>query len=140
MDKKRLAGVIAACVVAVVVLIVIFQGPPTPSGSCPPADAISWNEAKSHIGERCTVCGPVVDATWASSSNGKPTFLNLGRPYPDAGRFTVVIWIQYRNNFPREPEKHYLGKTICVTGLITEYKGIPEIEARLSSEIEICDP
>jgi len=104
-----------------------------------PAGSISWSEAKYHIGERTTVCGPVVDATWASGSNGKPTFLNLGKPYPDPDRFTVVIWIQNRGNFPQAPEDYYLGKTICVTGLIIEYNGIPEIEVQYPSEIEIQD-
>jgi len=101
-----------------------------------PPGSISWSEAKYHIGERTTVCGPVVDATWASGSNGKPTFLNLGNPYPNPDRFTVVIWIQNRSNFPQAPEDYYLGKTICVTGLITEYNGIPQIEVRYPSEIQ----
>jgi len=101
-----------------------------------PAGSIAWHEAKNHIGERTTVCGPVVDATWASGSNGKPTFLNLGNPYPDPDRFTVVIWIENRSNFPQAPEDYYLGKTICVTGLITEYNEIPEIEVKYPSEIQ----
>ena len=101
-----------------------------------PPGSISWSEAKYHIGERTTVCGPVVDATWASGSNGKPTFLNLGKPYPNPDRFTVVIWIQNRSNFPQAPEDYYLGKTICVTGLITEYNGIPQIEVSYPSEIQ----
>jgi len=101
-----------------------------------PSGSISWSEAKYHIGERTTVCGPVVDTTWASGSNGKPTFLNLGKPYPDPDRFTVVIWIQNRSNFPQAPEDYYLGKTICVTGLITEYSGIAEIEVQYPSEIQ----
>jgi len=101
-----------------------------------PAGSIDWHEAKNYVGERATVCGPVVDATWASSSNGKPTFLNIGNPYPAPDRFTVVIWIQNRGNFPQAPEDYYLGKTICVTGLITEYDGIPEIEVSYPSEIQ----
>ena len=101
-----------------------------------PPGSISWSEAKYHIGERTTVCGPVVDATWASGSNGKPTFLNLGKSYPDPDRFTVVIWIQNRGNFPQAPEDYYLGKTICVTGLIMEYEGITEIEVEYPAEIQ----
>jgi len=101
-----------------------------------PAGSIAWDEAKNYVGERVTVCGPVVDATWASGSSGKPTFLNLGEPYPDPDRFTVVIWIENRGNFSQAPEDYYLGKTICVTGLITEYDGIPEIEVSYPSEIQ----
>jgi hypothetical protein len=101
-----------------------------------PAGAIWWYEAKDHIGDRLTVCGPVVDSNWASGTSGKPTFLNIGKPYPDPDRFTVVIWIDYRSNFPQSPEDYYLGKTICITGLITEYEGIAEIEAQSPTQIE----
>ena len=97
---------------------------------------IQWDEAKDHPGDRLTVCGPVVDTHWASGSNGKPTFLNIGKPYPDPDRFTVVIWIDYRANFPPSPEDYYLGKTICVTGLIDEYNGSPQIEAQQLSQIQ----
>jgi hypothetical protein len=48
----------------------------------------------------------------------------------------VVIWIDYRSNFPQSPEDYYLGKTICITGLITEYEGIAEIEAQSPTQIE----
>jgi hypothetical protein len=101
-----------------------------------PAGAIWWYEAKDHIGDRLTVCGPVVDSKWASGSSGKPTFLNIGEPYPDPDRFTVVIWIDYRSNFPQPPEDYYLGKNICVTGLITEYDGIPQIEVQSPTQIQ----
>ena len=108
---------------------------PTPAPTVP-SGAISWDEAREHIGERATVCGPVVDTKWASGSKGKPTFLNIGKPYPDPNRFTVVIWIQNRGKFPQPPEDYYLGKTICVAGLIDEYKGIPQIEVKDPSQIQ----
>ena len=101
-----------------------------------PAGFITWDEAKYHIGERVTVCGPVVDAYYAANSNGKPTFLNIGNRYTDPNRFTVVIWGENRGKFPQAPEAYYLDKTICVTGLLTEYEGIPEIEVEYPSEIQ----
>jgi hypothetical protein len=100
------------------------------------AGAIWWYEAQDHIGDRLKVCGPVVDSNWASGSSGKPTFLNIGEPYPDPDRFTVVIWIDYRSNFPQPPEDYYLGKNICVTGLIISYEGIPEIEVQSPTQIQ----
>ena len=115
------------------------SAPPAPAETpapAPPASAISWDEAKYHIGERTTVYGAVVDTHWASGSKGKPTFLNIGKPYPDPDRFTVVIWVDYRANFPQAPEVYYLGKTIYVTGLITEYNGIPQIEVKDPSQIQ----
>ena len=90
---------------------------------------VSWDNASNHIGRRITVYGPVVDTRYASSSRGQPTFLNIGKPYPDPGRFTVVIWGENRGNFPSPPEVYYKGRTIFVTGVVTRYEGVPEIEA-----------
>ncbi|MEW6141613.1 MAG: hypothetical protein AB1597_00445 [Chloroflexota bacterium] len=83
-----------------------------------------------------TVYGPVASTTYAARSNGQPTFLNLGRPYPNQG-FTVVIWGRDRSKFPSSPEKFYEGKTISVTGLIEEYRDVPEIIVTSPSQIEV---
>jgi DNA/RNA endonuclease YhcR with UshA esterase domain len=113
--------------------------PQTPQPEVPPENhkGIPWDEAKNYIGERVTVYGPVVSTHYASTSRGRPTFLNLGKPYPDPGRFTVVIWGENRYKFSPPPESYYMGKTISVTGLVTEYKGVPEIEVSSPSQIEV---
>lgn len=101
-----------------------------------PAAAISASEAMGHIGSRKTVCGAVKSPTYARSSRGQPTFLNLDRPYPNQ-IFTVVIWGSNRGNFPQGPESLYRDKKICATGLIESFKGVPQIEATSSSQIQI---
>ena len=103
-----------------------------------PTGAISWDEAIDHIGDRATVCGPVKSTYYSTPSKGKPTFLNIGKAYPDPDRFVVIIWGSNRSNFHEPPEDYYLGKTICITGLITEWEGIAEIE--VSSPDQIQDP
>ena len=134
------------CSILLVGLVLILAGsviacqpsiqPPPPTGEKElPSNVITWDEAKYHIGERTTICGPVVDTRWASGSNGKPTFLNMGKPYPDPSRFTVVIWIQNRAKFAQAPEVYYKGKTIYVTGLIDEYP-----KGSGSAQIEVTDP
>lgn len=81
------------------------------------------------------VCGVVVDTRYAPNSEGQPTFLNIGRPYPDPERFTVVIWGRDRLNFPADPEVYYKGKTICVNGHIRMYGKSPQIEASNRTQI-----
>ena len=102
----------------------------------PQPQGIPWEQAVHHVGERTTVYGPVVSTKWASSSRGQPTFLNIGRAYPDSNRFTVVIWIQNRGNFSSAPENYYDGKTISVNGLIDTYEGVPQIEVSSPSQIQ----
>jgi len=105
--------------------------------SCP--SAIPWDQAYEYVGGRTTIEGPIVGTSYASDSRGQPTFLNIGKPYPDPDRFTVVIWGDDRGNFPFAPEVEYGNKTICVTGLVETYKGSSQIIADTASDIEIVE-
>ena len=111
----------------------VVTSPPAP----PEPQGIPWNEAAAHVGEQGTVTGPVVSTRLASSSKGQPTFLNVGAAYPSPNRFTVVVWIENRSNFPSPPENMYAGKTIAVTGAITSYQGSPQIEVSSPSQIQV---
>lgn len=91
----------------------------------PQVKKLTTVEAKDHIGEQATVCGKVASTRYAATSRGKPTFLNLDKPYPSQV-FTVLIWGENREKFGT-PEEKYREKQVCVTGKITEYRGTPEV-------------
>jgi DNA/RNA endonuclease YhcR with UshA esterase domain len=91
--------------------------------------------AQNHIGEKATVCGLVASTHYASSSNGEPTFLNLGEAYPDHV-FTAVIWGENREKF-NAPEVKYRGKNVCVTGKIKSYRGIAQIILYSEKQIQV---
>lgn len=97
---------------------------------------ITASDAKNHIGERATVCGNVVTTYYASESKGNPTLLNLDEPWPRQ-IFTILIWGSDRAKFGDNPETKYKNKRVCVTGLIKDYKGVPEVVAEQPSQIEI---
>jgi DNA/RNA endonuclease YhcR with UshA esterase domain len=99
-----------------------------------PNRTLTATEASGHVGEMATVCGEVVSAKYASSSQKQPTFLNLDKPYPNH-ILTIVIWGSDRPKFGH-PEVKYMGKSICVTGTIKEYQGIPEIIASDPAQIK----
>jgi hypothetical protein len=69
----------------------------------------------------------VVAAQFAQQSNGQPTFLNVGKPFPEPDRFQVVIWGNQRANFPTPPEIAYRDREICVRGTIGEFRGTVEV-------------
>lgn len=100
----------------------------TPTVAAQPEGALSAVEAGSHLGELATVCGTVASATYAQSSGGSPTFLNLERPYPDHA-FTILIWSETRDSYSPPPEVQFAGKAVCVEGIVDEYQGVPQIEA-----------
>jgi len=91
-------------------------------------------EAKQHIGESATVCGKIVSGHYSSSSRGQPTFLNMDGAYPNQV-FTVVIWGESRHMF-NSPESQYKNQSVCVSGDIESYKGVPQITVSRVSQIK----
>jgi hypothetical protein len=99
------------------------------------AKKLTAAEAKDHIGEQATVCGRVASTRYAATTHGKPTFLNLDKPYPSQV-FTVLIWGENRAKFGT-PEEKYRDQQICVTGKITEYRKAAEIVVNEPQSIEV---
>lgn len=124
------AGVIA--LLAVAVLVARLDGGGQEGGWIPAA------EAARHAGERGTVCGEVASTRYAPSANGEPTFLNLGRAYPNQ-LFTALVWGEDRPKFDEPPEERFRDRRICVTGKIMEYRGTPQIVVRRPDQIEIVE-
>lgn len=101
-----------------------------------PEGYITTTDAANYIGQEKTVCGIVASTKYAYFANGEPTFLNFDRPYPNH-TFTAVIWGKDRSKFSSPPESYYSGKYICVHGLISSYRGIPQIVVKDPSQITI---
>jgi endonuclease YncB( thermonuclease family) len=101
--------------------------------------AVAWSEARAHVGEVVTVEGPVVSTKYADTQRGEPTYLDLGREYPDPERVTVVIWGRNRERFPQPPEQAFRGKRIRVTGEVSLYRDVPQIEVAGPAQIEVVE-
>jgi len=104
----------------------------------PAQEPVTAAEAKDHIGQKITVCDKVFGTRFLESSNGQPTFLNLGAAYP-ASPFTIVIFGTDRPNFKEKPELYYNNQKVCATGLIKEYNGKPEMVLSNEAEIRIAN-
>jgi len=99
-------------------------------------ERISPTDAANYVGKSVTVCGKVASATYSARSKGRPTFLNLDRPYPNQ-IFTALIWGENRSKFSPPPDKAYSGKQICVTGVISTYRNQPQIVVKDPSQIMV---
>ncbi len=97
-------------------------------GQC---ETITASQAKAHQGENATVCGTVASEHTAMRSRGEPTFIDLGAPYPNQV-FTILVWGADRGNVGALPHK---GAHACATGLITDYRGGPEIVVRSGEQL-----
>jgi hypothetical protein len=94
------------------------------------AEKLTASQAKAHEGENATVCGVVSSEHTATSSRGQPTFINLDHPYPNQV-FTILVWAEDRKNVGTLP---HTGSHVCATGLIEDYRGVPEIVVRSSGQ------
>ncbi|HEX9106192.1 MAG TPA: hypothetical protein VF832_03170 [Longimicrobiales bacterium] len=100
---------------------------------------VSTQQAASVKGKQATVCGEVASAHLAMRTGGAPTFINFDKPNPDQ-TFTALIWGIDRPKFPAPPESTFTaGKRVCVTGMVTDFKGKPEIVVHGPDEIRLAD-
>lgn len=97
------------------------------------ASTLTTSEAAKHVGENATVCGVVAGVHTATSSKGSPTFVNLDKTYPNQV-FTILIWGSDQDKFTPAPAS-WQGKNVCATGVITLYRGSPEIVAHDAGQI-----
>jgi hypothetical protein len=108
----------------VIAALVLFSS----VGQC---ETITASQAKAHEGESATVCGTVASEHTAMRSRGEPTFIDLGSAYPNQV-FTILVWGDDRANVGDLPRK---GARACATGLIKDYRGVPEIVVRSGEQL-----
>ena len=97
------------------------------------ASTITPDQAAAHIGEQVTVCGKVYGTKLLD--NG-PAFLNMGGVYPN-NPLTAVVMFNKRGNFSYKPEEYLKGKTICIGGVVKDYKRKPEIVVNKEWKIKV---
>ena len=92
------------------------------------AASLTPEEAANHIGETATVCGVIASTTYAAQAPMAPTFLDIGKPYPNQS-FSAIIFGTDRPQFGA-PEISMRDKSVCVTGEIFLYQGAPKMILR----------
>ncbi|MFC4230730.1 hypothetical protein ACFOW1_02435 [Parasediminibacterium paludis] len=97
---------------------------------------ITPDEAAKHIGDSVTVCGKIFGGRYFDRSDNKITLLNMGAAYPQSP-LTILIEADSRKNFSNKPEEFYVEKEVCITGVIKEFKGKPEIIVAKEAEIMV---
>lgn len=100
-------------------------------GTISHAQTISAYRVKDSIGKTATVCGSVT----GTHTTDKVMLLNMGGKYPD-NAFTVAIDKDSAATFSYQLAT-LDGADICVTGLVKEYKGKPEIEVTNEKQIKL---
>src|ERR1700722_14894911 len=89
------------------------------------AASLGPEEAADHVGETTTVCGLVASPSYLPQAPQSPTFLDLGKPFPNQ-IFSAIIFGTDRPKFGT-PEISMRDKSICVRGTIFLYQGKPKM-------------
>ncbi len=124
--RKRLKYIFPAIILVMIAGLVLSRVYSPDPSTAEPEVRIGPVEAADHVGTVAEVCGEVASADYLPQVGGQPTFLNLGRPYPNQP-FTAVIWGNNLSKWAEAPEQLYAGRTVCVTGLIETHEGTPQI-------------
>lgn len=88
-------------------------------------------QAKYKVGEKTKICGTVVAA---KRSRKDAVYLNFDQKYP-RNVFYASIWKNNQNNFSYDPEKEFLGKTICVEGKVELYNDQARISVNREEQV-----
>jgi hypothetical protein len=94
------------------------------------SQTITAAQAREHDGETATVCGIAQNEHTASTTRGKPTFIDLDSSFPYQ-IFSILVWDDDR---PSVGELPRTGSRVCVTGLINYYHGVPRIVVKSSGQ------
>lgn len=97
---------------------------------------ITPDEAAKHIGDSVTVCGKIFGGRYFDRGENKITLLNMGAAYPQSP-LTIVIEADSRKNFTNKPEEFYAEKEVCITGVVKDYKGKPQIVIAKEADITV---
>lgn len=101
-----------------------------------PEGAINTVQAKGYVGQKKTVCGTIVSTrVW---KDNKAVFMNLDQKFPNH-IFSATIWGNNIPNFSYEPASTLINRNVCITGTISEYKGIPSMELKNEKSLIFLD-
>ncbi|MBI5396846.1 MAG: hypothetical protein HZA91_16240 [Verrucomicrobia bacterium] len=107
-------------ILAVAALAASAQGP-----------AVSWDKARSHVGQLCSVEGPVMQVQQTRESFSLHFSKNLKTD------FAVIIFASNAARWPGKIDALYAAKKVCVTGIVRKVAGRPEMVIADPSQITV---
>lgn len=101
-------------------------------------DGTQKGKLLEHIGEKIEVIGRITDYRENTTKYGRPyVFMNMGS-YPNQS-FSVIIWSKGLTALEKRniPSNSYNFEWVSITGIISMYKGIPQITIEEPSQIQV---
>jgi len=92
---------------------------------------IDWKDAGKYVDKSVVVQGKIV----LTKKSGAMCFLNFAA----ARSFTAIVREESFKRFPEPPERMYDQKIVRIRGVISEYKGKPQIEVSHPEQVVILE-
>jgi len=110
----------------------IIDGP-----SC--ENPVSWREARNFMDRHAAFIGTVAGIRYRQDVSGQPTWINIGADFPEPDRLVLVVWGRNRQALLGRLDGLRAGQTVCASGRVSEYQGVPQIEVEIASQIQELD-
>ena len=96
-------------------------------------------DVSKDVGDSVHVVAQITGVRQLTNSKGQPTFINLGKPYPNH-LLTLVIWEDIRKLITTELSEDKLkGGIVIVTGVIETFKGKPQIVIENTKQLKFVE-
>ncbi len=100
---------------------------------------INVKDVLAHIGDSVQFCSTVFKTRYFNESEEKPTLLDVQADFSDPF-VTVVIPGSEREDFNGAPEKKFLNKQVCISGVLTLRNNIPHLVVYNRDQIKVTSP
>jgi TonB family protein len=100
---------------------------------------INLQDVANYVGDSVMFCSKIYTTRYYESSDNKPTVLDVQSNFTDP-IVNVVILEEDRKNFNDAPEKAYLNKDVCITGVVTMRNNIPNVVVHKREQIKVKSP
>ncbi|MDQ6609398.1 MAG: energy transducer TonB [Bacteroidota bacterium] len=100
---------------------------------------INLKDIAGHVGDSVQFCTKIYNARYFETSINKPTVLDLQTDFADP-LVNVVILDADRKNFNNVPEKLYIDKEVCISGLVALRNNTPYILLHDKAQIKLRSP
>ncbi|MDQ3279341.1 MAG: energy transducer TonB [Bacteroidota bacterium] len=100
---------------------------------------INIKDIRNHIGDSVEFCSRVYKTRYFEGSAGGPTLLDVQANFSDP-IVNVVILEKDRQKFNSAPEKKYLNKDVCISGVVTLRNNIPYLVVHDREQIKVTSP
>lgn len=97
---------------------------------------ITPRDIANYIGDSVSFCSKIFNTRFYESSENRPTVLDVQSDFADP-LVNVVILEADRKNFGGPPEKLYLNKEACISGVVMLKNNVPYVQVRSRKQIRV---